>query len=67
MLMIFVRAVTPPKTNMEPENTPLEKEKFRPKPLIFGFKMFNFGAVIVSLLEKGPRLPPGNRALIRPY
>ena len=28
-------SISPPKTNMEPENIPLEKEKHRPKPSIF--------------------------------
>ena len=29
----------PAKTNMEPENTPVENEKHLPKPPILGFKM----------------------------
>ena len=40
-----------PKTNMEPENTPLEKEKHRPKPPVFGFKMLVCGAYLAKLLQ----------------
>ena len=35
-----ILADTPPKNNMEPENTSLEKETHKPKPPIFGFQPF---------------------------
>ena len=37
-----LRVQTPPKTNMEHENTSLEKEKHRPKPPIFGVQNVSF-------------------------
>ncbi len=35
--MILLKILTPLKTNMEPEDTPMEKEKHRPKPPFVGF------------------------------
>ena len=37
-----VQTSTPPKTNMEPENAHLEKEKHRPKPSILGVPAVSF-------------------------
>ncbi len=38
--MFLLKGDTPPKTNMEPENSPLEKEKHRPKPSILWVPAF---------------------------
>ncbi len=45
------RRPTPPKTNMEPENTPLAKEKYRPKLPFFGFHV---QSKMMSKIEKEP-------------
>ena len=49
---------TPPKTNMEPENTPLEKEKHLLKHQFLGFHVSFRGCKYISPMD--PSWPAGN-------
>ena len=51
------------KLNMEPENGPLEKEKHRPKPPIFGFHV-NFWGCIFKLGFTSSTIPEGPTILM---
>ena len=50
-----VDVCTPPKTNMEPENKPLEEEIPSKKPSFLG-SMLVFGGVSQNMFEKNRRL-----------
>ena len=45
---LWMPMATPPKTNMEPENARVEKEKHRPKPPIVRFQPSLFAGVLLG-------------------